>query len=153
MAGQLPLDTKYYPSDFQNTVVNVETSSTGQNWPVLYADRDILIDSINIYVSDAPTSAEVLKVIKNSDFATPTYAGTGNSTVVVEEISLATTAGNYPVRYMTNEETQADPKIVKINLVSGTNLLNKGHTLWLAAGSAIGGIVNLSIQVRWRSQL
>jgi hypothetical protein len=153
MAGQIPLDTKYYPSDFNVTTVNVETNSTGTNWPLLHADRDMIIDSINIYVSDAPTAAETLKIIKNSDFATPTYAGTGNSTVVVAEISLATTAGDYPVRYITNEATQTTPKIVKIDFVANTNLLNKGHTLWLAAGTAIGGIVNLSVQIRYRSQI
>lgn len=153
MAGQIPLDTKYYPSDFQCVTVNVETNSTGTNWPLLYADRDIVIDSINIYVSDAPTATETLKVIKNSDFATPTYAGTGNSTVVVGEISLGTSGGDYPVRYITNEASQSSPKIIKIDFVADTNVVSKGSTLWLAAGSAIGGIVNLSVQVRWRSQL
>jgi len=152
MAGQIPLETRYYPSDFQTVTVNVETNSTGTNWPILYADRSVIIDSINIYVSDAPAAAETLKVIKNSDFATPTYAGGGNSTVVVGEISLSTTGGDYPVRYITNEATQTSPKIVKIDLVAGTNILDKGSTLWLAAGTAIGSIVNLSVQVRWRSQ-
>ena len=153
MAGQIPLEPRYYPSDFQILTVNVETNSTGQNWPLLYADRTMIIDSIAIYVSDAPTAAETLKIIKNSDFATPTYAGTGNSTVMVGEISLSTTAGDFPVRYMTSEATQTTPKIVNIAFVSGTNLLDKGHTLWLAAGSAIGGIVNLSVQIRFRSQI
>lgn len=157
MAGQIPLDTKYYPADFNVTTINVETSSTGTNWPLLYADRDIVIDSINIYVSDAPTAAEAIKIIKNTDYATPTYAGTGNSTVVVAEIALATTAGDYPVRYATNEADRAATstlgKIVKINFATGTNVLSKDNTLWLAASSAIGGIVNLSVQVRWRSQL
>lgn len=157
MAGQIPLDTKYYPSDFYVSTINVETNSTGQNWVLLYADREIVIDSINIYVSDAPTNAETLKIIKNTDYATPTYAGTGNSTVVVAEIALATTGSDYPVRYATNEAnrtaTSTLGKIIKIDFAAGTNVLNKDNTLWLAAGSAIGGIVNLSVQVRWRSQL
>ena len=157
MAGQIPLETRYYPSDFSVTVINIETNSTGTNWPLLYADRDIVIDSINIYVADAPTGAETIKVIKNTDFATPTYAGTGNSTVVVDEISLATTAGDYPVRYMTNEAnrtaTSTLGKIVKISFKDGTNVVNKDNTLWLAGGNAFAGVVNMSVQVRWRSQL
>jgi hypothetical protein len=153
MAGQIPLDTKYYPSDFNVTTINLETNSTGQNFPLLYADRDMIIDSINIYISDAPAAAEAIKIIKNSDFATPTYAGTGNSTVMVTEIALATTAGDYPVRYITNEATQTTPKIVKIDFVANTNLLNKGHTMWLAASSVLGSMVNVSVQIRWRSQL
>ena len=153
MAGQIPLDTKYYPSDFHVTTVNLETSGTGTNWPLLYADRDMVIDSINIYVSDAPSAAEELKIIKNSDFATPTYAGTGNSTVVVGAMTLSTTGGDYPVRFMTAEATQASPKITNISFVSNTNVLDKGYTLWLASSSAIAGIVNISVQIRWRSQL
>lgn len=153
MAGQIPLETRYYPSDFQILTVNVETSSTGTNFPLLYADRTMVIDSINVYVSDAPGAAETFKIIKNSDFATPTYAGTGNSTVVVTEVSLATTAGDYPVRYSTAEATQTTPKIVSIAFVANTNILDKGHTLWLASGSALAGIVNLSVQIRFRSQV
>lgn len=150
MAGQIPLDTKYYPNDFQLTTVVIDKSSTGENYWILYAERNIVVDSIMVYVGDAPTANEALKIVRVSDTALPVYAGTGTTTVMTDELSL-TTGGTYPLRVQTG--TSAWRFVDNAQLVPTENVVPAGSTIWAAFSSVIGGIDVFTIQIRWRSQL
>lgn len=150
MAGQIPLEPKYYPSDFQITTVVIDKASTGQYFWLLYAERDIVVDSVMVYVGDAPTADELLKIVRVSDAALPVYAGTGTTTVMTDELSVAL-AGTYPLRVQTG--TSAWRFVDNSQLVPTENLVPAGSTLWAAFGSVLAGIDTCAIQIRWRSQV
>lgn len=150
MAGQIPLDTKYYPNDFQLTTVVLDKNSTGEAFWILYAERDIVVDSIMVYVGDAPSNNETLKIVRVSNAALPVYAGTGTTTVMTDELSIASN-GTYPLRVQTG--TSAWRFVDDGLLVPTENVVPAGSTLWVAFGSVLAGIDVLTIQIRWRSQI
>lgn len=150
MAGQIPLESKYYPSDFQVTTVVIDKASTGQFFWVMYAERDMIVDSVMVYVGDAPTADELLKVVRVSDSALPVYAGTGTTTVMTDELSIPL-AGSYPLRVQTG--TSAWRFVDNAQLVPTENVVPAGSTLWIAFGSVLAGIDTCAVQIRWRSQL
>ena len=151
MAGQIPLDTQYYPSDFNLLTVILDNASAGQNFALLYADRNMVIDSVMLYVGDEGSAAETLKFIKESTIGLPTFAGTGTSTVMIDTITLSVTTAEYPRRHQTGVTTSGN--LIGLVFVPGTNVLDKGSTLWLASNSALAGFAVVTIQIRFRSQL
>jgi len=145
MAGQLPLDTRYYPSDFQYTVVTLVAPTLTQ-YPIMLVDRDnVVIDAVSVYVEDNLSTARDLKVkvMEPTNAGTivntlPTYATTSQDLAPAKAFS--TTAGDYP---QTHEYA-----IDKAN-----NMLKKGSRVWIQASGALAGIAGtVQVVVRWRSQ-
>lgn len=146
MAGQLPLDTRYYPSDFQYTVVNLVAPTLAQ-YPIMLVDRDnVVIDAVAVFVEDNLSSNArdlKVKVMEPTNAGTiintlPTYATTSQDLAPAKTFS--TTAGDYP---QTHEYV-----VDKAN-----NMLKKGSRVWIQWSAAPTGISGtLQVVVRWRSQ-
>lgn len=147
MAGQITLDTRYYPADFQYTVVNLVAPTLAQ-YPIMLVDRDnVAIDAVSVFVEDnLSTNARDLK-IKVMEATTagtiintlPTYATTSQDLAAAKTFS--TTAGDYP---QTHEYA-----VDKAN-----NVLKKGSRVWIQWSAAPTGIAGtLQVVIRWRSQI
>jgi|NOAtaT_5_FD_contig_31_4380020_length_580_multi_8_in_0_out_0_1 hypothetical protein len=144
MAGQLPLETRYYPNDFHVTTILVTPGTTAQFIPIQHFDRISVIDSIVMYFQDAPTANEDLRFVKVTSDAVPTDAGIAAQTNITVAKQLAS-GGTFPARWISG--TTAGFTIQTAN-----NLMEAGSTLWLVSASALAGIDGFHIQVRWRSQ-
>lgn len=157
MAGQTPLDTRYYPSDFCVTTIVLETGTSVGSYLLLYADREIIIDSINWIIMDGPTANEDFKFAKTADCIQPVYATASTYTALTGVITVPS-ATTTPVRYSTSDASVGTTVInMPFTLATGGapahNVLAKGSNLWLLADGAIAGIVAQTVQIRWRSQL
>lgn len=144
MAGQIPLETRYYPNDFHVTSVLVTPNTTEQFIPILYFDRISVIDSIVVYFGDAPTANEDLRFCKVTSDALPTDAGIAAQTNITLAKQLAS-GGTFPARWISGTTSGFSIQIAN-------NLMEAGSTLWLVSASALAGIGSMHIQVRWRSQ-
>lgn len=145
MAGQLILDTRYYPSDFQVTTFTVTPNTTEQFIPVVYFDRLSVIDSIVVYFADAPTANEDIRFCKVTSDAIPTDAGIAAQTNITAAKQVAA-AGTFPARWISGTTTG-------FTISTANNIMEAGSTLWLVSASALAGLGGFQIQVRWRSQL
>lgn len=145
MAGQIPLETRYYPSDFNITTLLVTPNTTEQFIPVLYCDRLTVIDSITVYFGDAPTANEDIRFCKVTSDALPTDAGIAAQTNITLAKQLAS-AGTFPARWISGTTSG-------FTIQTANNVMEAGSTLWLVAASALAGLGSFQIQVRSRSQV
>lgn len=154
MSGQIPLDSRYYPNDFQVATFYFQFAiSAGSNpgiVPLLTVDRDIIVDSAILYLQAHPTTASkgvkikmVEPAVGSSTYVntTPTY-GT-STTDVTSATTLSTTSGDYPKNY-------------ELSVQTANNYVRKGSRLFLHfsgdAGSAFAAITPGTLTIRWRSQ-
>ena len=143
----IPLEPRYYPTDFQVTTVTL-VAPTLQQYPVFLADRDCVIDSVTVYVEDNLTTARDMKVKEmvstdgNPVNTLPTYATTSQDlNTAASTKTFSTTAGDYPQTHT-------------FVMNSDRNFIPKGSRLWIQASGALAGIAGtVSVQVRWRSHL
>jgi hypothetical protein len=150
MAGQIPLTTKYYPSDFNVTTIllpiyAVGSGPTNRSFPVVYFDRDAVVDSISVWM-ESLTSGTTMTFYKLE--APTTASGSGPVTGQQAITTTATVAAG-----------------TAFNVISGTtpgfsintshNVIPAGSMLWLGYTTIVWGTsaAQTQIQVRWRSQL
>jgi hypothetical protein len=156
MAGQIALDTKYYPADFNLTTVLLPLSMTTGGaiaiFPLLYADRAMVIDSVRIYFPTAvgngdgdttDTYTMALYEVTNSAVATGTASSTQilvSNTFTVAESATFPLVQNVPLR---------------TTGTTANNIISAGSTLWLHGSSAFtAGMAQAPmVSIRWRSQL
>lgn len=153
MPGQIPLDTKYYPSDF--LVLSHDIAYTSANFIALFrADRTMIVDEIFIRVYDSSNSANPTNLkfgyvtdSQLADYNSPpatqvftttnfTYPGSGSFTI---------TTGR------TNSGGSFD--FVKSNGVPTSNIIPEGSVFFLISQTNLGGIETGLVQIRVRSQL
>lgn len=147
MPGQIALDTKYYPSDFncENYTLRMLASETVVSWPLIAADKTIVIDSIQIFFPTAlVTNARNVK-FKVTTGAVPTYATASED--VTDAKALTTTAGDYPLEF--------SMVLAKTNNTPNNNVIPQGSVLWMQFDNtlAFSAATAISVLVRWRSQL
>jgi hypothetical protein len=154
MPGQIPLDTKYYPSDFQ--VVTMSLSGVSPTSAiVMYADRDLVIDSVIVTIGDGTNSTGTIRLAYVTDLAAPTYTAnnstgtTFNITTVINVTANTPASGGPSLRYITGDGTF---DFVKSAGVPIQNIVPQGATIWVAANT-LAGIERGSVQIRFRSQL
>ena len=154
MPGQIPLDTKYYPSDFQV----VTTSLVGVGAPskiVMYADRDLIIDSVIVTIGDGTDVNATLRLAYVTNLVAPTYTAnnstgtTFNITTVLNVTANTPASGGPSLRYITGDGTF---DFVKSAGVPIQNIVPQGATIWVAANS-LAGVERGAVQIRFRSQL
>lgn len=150
MAGQLTLDTKYYPHDFHITTVTPPIGTTGgagiQFIPLLYADRNLVVDSIVLYIPTAVGAAATFTVYQISNTAVPvTSSIPATQTQMTDTTASFATGGTYPAR---------STLTVRATGTTANNIVPAGSTVWgvFSAAATAGMTVPISIQVRWRSQ-
>jgi hypothetical protein len=155
MAGQIPLETRYYPSDFQVLTINVQGLSTTAgnnpaNFVLLSCDRDIIVDSAVFWSTTHTTTASKGMKLKSVEPATGSSAyvtavpAYGTSTTDVSSaITISNTSGDYPRNY-------------EFSINKDNNYLRRGSRLFLSfSGSDAGAWPvgnHFSVTVRFRSQ-
>lgn len=142
MPGQLTLDTRYYPADFVVTPMVLSgygfgTASISSQIPLLYADRDMLIDSVTFIFPLHSATALTGLVLKKTTGATAAVTGSTNMATNV----LARAAA-------------APAALLTFTMDKNNNMLAAGQTmsLFATAFSATAGD-SVLVQVRYRSQL
>lgn len=158
MAGQIPLDVRYYPSDFNYETISVSGSTTG-TYDLLYADRPMVIDSLMVTVPNLPTNSPAddfnvkfrkynpVKGVNPPSFATASTGG-----MVVADVT-----GPLLVKIAPNASggsgVSADyPEVFNFPILTANNVLQTGEILRYT-GVALTGVIQISFQIRWRSQL
>ena len=141
MPGQLTLDPKYYPSDFNVTSVALSgygfgTAGLSTQIPLLYADRDMVIDSVTLVCplhSATPLTGLVLKKT-----TAPAPAVTGSTNVATNTLARA---------------ANATAAVLSFTIDKTNNQLRSGEilSLFATAFSATAG-EQIFVQIRWRSQ-
>jgi hypothetical protein len=155
MAGQIPLDTKYYPSDFTTENINVVGTGTG-SYDVMIADRPMVVDAIKLYIPAEMTA----NADRTGKFRI--YNPVGGVTTP----SVATgDIGGMKVRDLTNlvdilgttapgTGTATDyPRLIEFTINTANNVLDTGEVLRWTGSATLTGVSQMVIQVRWRSQL
>lgn len=147
MPGQIALDAKYYPSDFncENFTFKLLTSETNLSWPLIAADKTIVIDSIQIFFPAALTGNARNVKFKVTTGGVPTFGTTSED--VTEAKTLSITAGDYPLEF--------SMVLAKTNNTPNNNVIPQGSVLWMQFDNtlAFGAVTAISVLVRWRSQL
>lgn len=147
MPGQIPLTTKYYPSDFNVTtmfVSDTETGNASHALPVLYFDRAAVIDSITIWF-EGTTSNRSVRFVQVTDSAIPQQTSPiGTQSNVTENKTITTSETN--TRWVSGTTSG-------FTISSTNNIVPQGATLWFTASASLSNLNAMQIQVRWRSQL
>lgn len=168
MPGQLPLDTKYYPSDFQVMNQTITPGLDDLSHPLLYADRMLVIDSIVVTQLGAPTTTGFNMFFTSMTSAGESVGGTTETTiyrVITSGISIAQSASNRVYKRFFSI-ISGTPSATQFTLDTTDNVLSAGSTLFLQysaymqaanlAASASSGNqppLQFMIQIRYRSQL
>jgi hypothetical protein len=155
MPGQIPLTTKYYPSDFNVTTiflpqhgaqVSSGTTSPGNRaFPVLYFDRDAVVDSISLWMETLGTGTDITFY----KLTAPTQANGTTPATGQQAITTTKTLSRSGSAFNVVSGTTAGFSInTSHNVIPAGSMLWFGYTTitWSSQGQA-------QIQVRWRSQL
>jgi hypothetical protein len=144
MPGQIPLDIRYYPGDFQYTSWTIHEPKHDR-YPVMFTDRNVVIDSIGVFVEDSVNQNITIKLVAAPQPNVPDY-----TTPITGQVDLTTglalaTGGTYPL-WATTAGTAG------FTLNRSNNLLMAPKGLWLVSSGHFAGVAgNLHVQVRWRS--
>jgi hypothetical protein len=159
MPGQIPLDTRYYPNDFQvfSYHLNGAIASDPTIAMLLYVDRAIVIDSVVVLFGDGPNSAISLRIAYVEGLTQPTFttSNTSGNTINITT-SASTPANNDPasggptLRLVTGDGSGFD--LIKSAGTPISNVIPRGSTIWLTGSVSIAGIERGLIQIRYRSQ-
>lgn len=164
MPGQIALDSKYYPADFNLTTVLIPTIGTSDggsihNVPIVYADKPIVIDSLRLFTAQtlsngaAPTTesfAFTCWVVTNT--AVPTGAASATQIQLTDVVSASESVTGAQMFSFTIRSTGT----------TAANVIPAGATVWMRAtipstATATSWCVSHTsgsfISVRWRSQL
>lgn len=156
MPGQISLDTKYYPNDFAMATFPLYQNAASSGI-LLYADRNLIIDSVAITINDGPNGATSLRMAYVTNNAAPTYTAnnsTGTTFNVTSVISLTANtpaAGGPSLQYISGVTSGFD--LVKSNGVPVNNLVPAGSTIWWVSDISLTGIERGHFQIRFRSQI
>lgn len=155
MAGANSLLTEQYPNDFQVITIYSSPSSTSNDpLPILYADRNIVIDSIVVGVrTPAPESgarvAFEVAGAPNSEASTEVVCTANIDTAETSAGDTFVFTTNRVIRTSSGGSSLPTPSSTPIS--SSVNLVEKGK--WLVADFSAGNLTafRLLIQVRFRS--
>ena len=134
-----PLVTQQYPDDFQ--VFSFSVSPPIGGTPLLYADRDIVIDSIVIgnTAASAGDTVQLTKTTTGTSTTPVSLSGSSFSTGTALHAAQSVTAAGTFVQTLTN--TNTDNNIVKAGNWVGLDLVG-------TTGAAV-----VCIQIRYRSRI
>lgn len=154
MAGQIPLDTRYYPSDFNYESIVVPATTGG--YDLIYADRPMVIDSIRMTIPNLPTNAAADTDIKFRKYnpvkgvTPPSFATVPSGGMVVSDVTepLTVKLGQSPGTGTSNDY----PDVLNFPILTTGNVLEPGQTLRYT-GISLTSVIHVTFQIRWRSQL
>lgn len=137
-----PVVTKYYPDDFQVYCVSLQaTPVTGM--VLLYADRDIVVDSITFGVNVAGAASTTVQVVKTT---------TGTESSPISAVATSITSGATALHTAFDTSATGTLSATLTTPSSDTNLVKAGNWLGLIV---VGTVTNLRgvIQIRFRSRV
>lgn len=151
MAGENSLPVQHFPDDFSIETISLPLVVPTTGWPVLYADRDLVIDSITVGICVASTTSSQTAIfskttsgIRNaSDNSkiTPAQVFTSPTSIMAAGSVAISTIGTYVLT--TDSATN--------NLSASLNRLDAGNWLiFVPSGATVG--MTCTIQVRVRSR-
>jgi hypothetical protein len=142
MAAIIPIRT--YPSDFHVSTFTIH-SPQHDKYPVLFTDREIVVDQIVLYVGDDPNSATNVKFVKAPAPNAPNYASS-----ITNQADL-TAAKQIPASGAPSIWTTGTTAGFTIN--TANNQVASGYGIWMLLEANFQGVSqNVGVQVRWRSQ-
>jgi len=151
MSGETSLPTQYYPDDFQIITIDAINTALVDPTAALYADRDLIIDSIIVYTR-TPHSAAA----SGSFEVTTDPTGVSGAVMAVADLNLnagttlfLATDGGTPPATVTAAGV-AGTSANSTQLTAAENTINRGSFLVvdLSAGTNWRGF----IQIRFRSR-
>lgn len=153
MPGQLNLDPKYYPSDFGVSVSAPITfaAASATTVALLYADRPIVIDSVNMWLSGGVGIAGGgldVKIKWVAAAASPTWATTS------QDVGSFATIPGAGTPIVTTQQTMA-LTLTKTNNAPSNNIIPANSWVWIQTNLVSGSITNtptVVVQIRFRSQ-
>ena len=154
MPGQMPLDTKYYPSEFaiSTSAPLTITAASATTVALLYVDRPIVIDSVNMWLSGGVGIAGGgfdTKIKWVAGATSPTFATTSQDVG-----SFARVEGNSTP--IVTVQSTLPLTLTKTNNATSNNIIPANSWVWLQTALVSGSITNtplVVVQIRYRSQL
>jgi hypothetical protein len=147
MPGQIALEPRYYPADFQcnSYCFKLLTNEVQVNWALLAPDKTVVVDSIQIFFpTELITNARNVK-FKVTTGILPTYATASQDVTTAQALSIS--SGDYPFeKTMTFATTNGTPN---------NNIIPAGSVLWMNFDNSLAftAATSINVLVRWRSQL
>lgn len=158
MPGENSLLPQYYHDDFQVITLSYPAAQIHDPTPVLYADRDLIVDEIVVGVHTAPAAAATFNFEVNTDCQS--QSGTSmctinvNSTNVTSGDTIVATTDSV-LRYNSSGvlQTTATGSTAINGVTAGvqSNQIPKGSWLMIDPDTASGA--RAAIQIRFRSRL
>jgi hypothetical protein len=148
MAGQIQLNAKYYPSDFNvaTSAMIVIPASGVTAVPLLYSDRNLIIDSVTMYLFGGvaiTTNSLNCKIKWVAGATAPTFATATQDVATFAALAPGTTAAS-----------TLTPTFGTTNGALNNNIVPADSWVWFQTNAA-GSITNtptVVIQIRYRSQ-
>lgn len=145
MAGQIQLETRYYPADFGviTEPLTIPASGTLVS-PVLFADRALLIDDVKLYVSGGVTltNAVSIKIKQVASPTAPTFVTTAQDVGSFTQLAAAATTAATQTLTFTKTNNSVDNNFVPAN-----------SWVWIQTNGTAGAALNVVVQIRFRSQI
>jgi len=154
MAGEASLLAQYYPDDFQVSVYSMNIAAANDPTLLVYADRDLVVDSIvcGVHATVAGASFSI-EYTKDIGTATPTgivlatfaLDGTGSvagDTLVSTTDSIIRTGSTGTVNAVVTGNTVID---------KDNNFIPKGN--WVVIDTLSISTARAGVQIRFRSRL
>lgn len=145
MAGQIQLETRYYPADFGVMTEPATVPASGTlSLPLLYADRALLIDDVKVYLTGGVTLTGTvdLKIKQVAGATAPSFGTTTQDVATFTQLAAAATTAS-----------TLTPTFKKTNNSVDNNYVPAGSWVWIQSFGTAGAALNLVVQIRFRSQI
>lgn len=148
MAGENFLPVQHYPDDFSIAEITLPAAVATTGFPLLYADRDLIIDTVTFGLLIASTTSSQTGTIQKTTGGTrngitvtaASPAGTKTTMMGAGTVDIST-AGTYVV----STETATT------YLSNTLNKLDAGNWLLFVPSGTTAGVVG-TVQIRYRSR-
>ena len=159
MPGESSLLPQYYNDDFQVITLSYPAAQIHDPTPVLYADRDLIVDEILVGVHTAVAAAATF----NFEVSTDCQAQTGTSMCTINVNTAGSVASGDTIVATTDSVLRYNSSGVLQTTATGStpingvtagvqsNLIPKGSWLLIDPDTATGA--RAAIQIRFRSRL
>lgn len=131
MAGETPLPVENYPDvvGYANIPIHISVAGTGQTvWPLIYAERALVIDSIRVIVGLADA-------VETATIEAKTTVASGGTAVHSSTFDLSSTAGT----------------MLTATIDTANNVVPAGSFLNFVAASALDNFSGI-VQIRYRTK-
>lgn len=149
MAGETSLPVQHYSDDFSISEISLPAVIAVGGFPLIYADRDLVIDSVTCGFLVASSTASQTATIQK----TTTGTRTGVSVTAASPAATKTTImGTGTIDISTVGTVVVSTETATTSLSKTLNILDAGNWLLFIPSGTTAAIVG-TVQVRYRSRL